>query len=133
WREVTGEELVLARDAGPRPGVEAQFVRTIPNGIYDALPDGDFRVLEAYIRALESARELVYLESQFLWSPEVVAILAAKLQAPPSDEFRLIVLLPARPNNGADDTRGQLGVLLAADLHERFLACTLYQPGGPGQ
>ena len=32
-------------------------------------------------------------------------ILADKLRNPPSDEFRVVLLLPARPNNGTDDTR----------------------------
>ncbi len=129
WHEVAGEQLdVVASDAAAG-GTEAQFVRTVPDRVYDAVPHGDFRILESYVRALESAEELVYLESQFLWSPELVRILAAKLHDPPSDAFRVVLLLPARPNNGADDTRGQLGVLLAADRHERLLACTLYQPG----
>ena len=39
--------------------------------------------MEAYTRALRSARKLVYLESQFLWSPQVVEILAGKLREPP--------------------------------------------------
>lgn len=127
WREVTGEQLapVEARETG---STEAQFVRTVPNSVYDALPRGDYRILEAYIRALRSAEHLVYLESQFLWAPEVVDILRDKLRDPPADDFRVIVLLPARPNNGADDTRGQLGLLVEADTEERFLACTLYQP-----
>ena len=43
----------------------------------------------------------------------------------------LLVVLPAKPNNGNDDTRGQLGVLVDADGEaDRFLACTLYQGGG---
>jgi phosphatidylserine/phosphatidylglycerophosphate/cardiolipin synthase-like enzyme len=109
--------------------VRAQFVRTVPNNVYEALPRGDYRILEAYVRALRSAERLIYLESQFLWSAELVAILKAKLQEPPSDEFRLVVLLPRRPNNGKDDTRGQLGVLAEADRDQRLLACTLYQPG----
>jgi phosphatidylserine/phosphatidylglycerophosphate/cardiolipin synthase-like enzyme len=109
--------------------VRAQFARTVPNSVYEALPRGDYRILEAYVRALRSAERLIYLESQFLWSPELVAILKAKLQDPPSDEFRLVVLLPRRPNNGKDDTRGQLGVLAEADRDQRLLACTLFQPG----
>jgi phosphatidylserine/phosphatidylglycerophosphate/cardiolipin synthase-like enzyme len=127
WREVTGEQLepVETRAAGT---IEAQFVRTVPNGVYDALPHGDYRILEAYVRALRSAEHLVYLESQFLWAPEVVDILRGKLRNPPAEDFHVIVLLPARPNNGADDTRGQLGLLIEADRDERFLACTLYQP-----
>jgi phosphatidylserine/phosphatidylglycerophosphate/cardiolipin synthase-like enzyme len=129
WREVTGEDLGEPSEQEPAGDVELQVVRTVPEHVYDALPRGDFRILESYVRALRSAERLVYLESQFLWSPELVSILAAKLREPPSDAFRVVVLLPARPNNGADDTRGQLGILIDNDRHDRFLACTLYQPG----
>jgi phosphatidylserine/phosphatidylglycerophosphate/cardiolipin synthase-like enzyme len=129
WREAAGEPLEVARDESAHGAVRAQFVRTVPNNVYDALPRGDFRILEAYIRALRSAERLIYLESQFLWSPEIVFTLRAKLAEPPSDEFRMVVLLPARPNNGEDDTRGQLGVLADADRDKRLLACTLFQPG----
>jgi phosphatidylserine/phosphatidylglycerophosphate/cardiolipin synthase-like enzyme len=132
WREVTGETLGARNSLLLAGSTTAQFVRTVPNNVYDALPRGDFRILEAYIRALRSAEKYIYLESQFLWSSELVAIVADKLRHPPSDDFHVVVLLPARPNNGADDTRGQLGMLVAADHEERFLACTLYQPGDRG-
>jgi phosphatidylserine/phosphatidylglycerophosphate/cardiolipin synthase-like enzyme len=125
WRETTGEalEVLTPRGAGD---VELQVVRTVPERIYDAWPRGDFRILEAYKRALRSARELVYLESQFLWSQQIVEILADKLRHPPSDGFRIVVLLPAKPNNGADSTRGQLAALVRADDGAgRFLATTI--------
>jgi phosphatidylserine/phosphatidylglycerophosphate/cardiolipin synthase-like enzyme len=128
WHEVTGER-VETTVPGPAGNVTAQFVRTVPNNVYDALPRGDFRILEAYVRALRSAERLIYLESQFLWSPEVVAVLRDKLRNPPSDEFRMVLLLPAHPNNGEDDTRGQLGVLIGDDRDKRLLACSLFQPG----
>jgi phosphatidylserine/phosphatidylglycerophosphate/cardiolipin synthase-like enzyme len=73
----------------------------------------------------------VYLENQFLWAPELVSILADKLEHPPSDEFRVVALLPADPNNGAGDTRGQVGVLKEADGGRgRFLAATIYARSG---
>jgi phosphatidylserine/phosphatidylglycerophosphate/cardiolipin synthase-like enzyme len=126
WRATTGETL---RDGPPPPragSVELQVVRTVPERIYDSLPRGDFRILETYTRALRSARELVYLESQFLWSQRVVEILADKLRHPPQDRFRVVVLLPAKPNNGADSTRGQLAALVRADDGaRRFLATTI--------
>ena len=107
------------------------MVRTVPDKVYDFLPQGDFRIVEAYTRALRSARKLVYLESQFLWSPQVVEILASKLRESPSDEFRVVVLLPAKPNNGVDTTRGQLGVLADADDgNGRFLATTISARSG---
>jgi phosphatidylserine/phosphatidylglycerophosphate/cardiolipin synthase-like enzyme len=126
WRETTGEALAEAPPAPATGDVRLQVVRTVPEKIYDALPRGDFRILESYTRALRSARELVYLESQFLWSAQVVQILAAKLRQPPTDRFRVVVLLPAKPNNGADSTRGQLAELVRADDGAgRFLAATL--------
>jgi phosphatidylserine/phosphatidylglycerophosphate/cardiolipin synthase-like enzyme len=128
WHEVTGETVHIDCDTATPGDVTAQFVRTVPNNVYQALPRGDFRILEAYVRAFRSAQRLIYVESQFLWSPELVAILADKLRNPPSPEFRLVVLLPAHPKSGADDTRGQLAVLVEADRHDRLLACTLYQP-----
>jgi phosphatidylserine/phosphatidylglycerophosphate/cardiolipin synthase-like enzyme len=124
WHEVTGDRLVVAASQ-PAGGVSAQLVRTVPERIYDAVPRGDFSILEAYTGALRAARRLVYLENQFLWSSEIVQILAEKLAHPPTESFRLLVVLPARPNNGADDTRGQLGVLSEADADQRLLACTL--------
>ena len=98
----------------------------MPERIYDFAPRGEFRILEAYRRALRSARRLIYIENQFLWSPHIVEILAEKLRHPPDERFRLLVLLPAKPNNGADSTRGQLGVLADADADgHRFLAATV--------
>ena len=131
WHEVTGERLDPTRPPAPAGDLKIQVVRSVPEKIYDFLPKGEFSILEAYTRALRSARELVYLESQFLWSSQVVEILADKLRDPPSDDFRVVVLLPAKPNNGADATRGQLGVLVEADDGgHRFLATTISARSG---
>ena len=130
WHEVTGERLVAGHLPDPAGDTVAQLAATIPDGIYRARPGGEFRILEAYLRALRSAERLIYLENQFLWSPEVVTVLREKLLHPPSDAFRLVALLPARPNNGGDDTRGQLGTLLDADHDHRFLAATLWSHEG---
>ena len=133
WAEVTGEVLPEVPPPSPAGAIELQVVRTVPERIYDRLPLGEFGILESYLRGLRAARRLIYLENQFLWSPEIVSVLVDKLRRPPDDRFRLVVLLPAKPNNGSDDTRGQLGLLVEADGGAgRFLACTLYQSGdGP--
>jgi phosphatidylserine/phosphatidylglycerophosphate/cardiolipin synthase-like enzyme len=117
-------------------GIESQIVRTVPERIYDGLREGEFTILESYLRGIRAAERFVYLESQFLWAPEIVQCLSDKLREPPRDDFRVVVLLPAKPNNGQDDTRGQLGLLIDADRDgggdDRFLACTLFQPGELG-
>jgi phosphatidylserine/phosphatidylglycerophosphate/cardiolipin synthase-like enzyme len=131
WQAVTGEEIDRP-DPPPAAGdTTVQVVRTVAEDMYDQLPKGDFRILESYIRALRSARHLVYLENQFLWAPEIVEVLADKLRRSPNDDFRIVVLLPAKANNGQDDTRGQLGVLVEADDGAgRFLATTIRSLSG---
>jgi len=115
----------------PAGDVELQIVRTVPEGIYKSEPKGDFRIVESYLRALRSAEQFVYLENQFLWSPEIEAALAGKLASPPNDDFRVLVVLPAKPSTGADDTRGVLAELIAADAGAgRLLACALYARSG---
>jgi phosphatidylserine/phosphatidylglycerophosphate/cardiolipin synthase-like enzyme len=115
WQEVAGEPLAAPTTQPPAGDVEVQVLRTVPDKTYAFAPRGDFRILDAYMRALRGAQRLVYLENQFLWSTEIVELLAAKLRDPPSDDFRLVLVLPAHPNNGADTTRGQLGRLEEAD------------------
>ena len=127
WHGATGKILPRPEVADRAGDVEAQIVRTLPAGTYRALRRGDYSILESYIGALRSAERFVYLENQFLWSPEVVSILAQKLENPPSDDFRVLVVLPARANDGADISRGQVAALIhAADETTRFLACTIY-------
>ncbi len=133
WHEVTGEKLPERKPPGRAGEIEVQLVRTVPENVYTALPRGDFRILEAYTRALRSAERLVYLENQFLWSSEIAEILQDKLARPPRDEFRLVLLLPADPNNGGDDTRGQLADLVECDDGAgRIVACTISALGELG-
>jgi phosphatidylserine/phosphatidylglycerophosphate/cardiolipin synthase-like enzyme len=115
WRELTGEELAPAPEPAPAGEHTVQVVRTVAEGMYDHVPRGDFRILESYVRAIRNAERYIYLENQFLWSPEIVSRLVQKLREPPSDEFRLVIVLPSRANNGQDDTQGQLAVLESAD------------------
>ena len=131
WRELTGERLQRPESPPPAGEHTVQVVRTVAENMYEALPTGDFRVLESYLRAIRSAERFVYLENQFLWAPEIVSLLADKLRAPPTPDFRLVAVLPARANNGQDDTLGQLGVLAAADDGAgRLLAATIRSLSG---
>jgi phosphatidylserine/phosphatidylglycerophosphate/cardiolipin synthase-like enzyme len=131
WRELTGQHLKRP-DALPADGPHTvQVVRTVSEVMYDAVPKGEFRILESYVRALRQAKRFIYLENQFLWSPEIVSILADKLRKPPGEDFRLVVVLPRRANNGHDDTLGQLAELTAADDGGgRLLAATIRSRSG---
>ena len=131
WREVTGRELPKPAAQPPAGEHELQLVATIPEHLYKGRHRGSFRILESYVRAFHSAERLVYLESQFLWSPELVEILVEKLRRPPRDDFRIVAVLPSHPDSGNDDSRGQVGRLEEADGGAgRFLACALYSRNG---
>jgi phosphatidylserine/phosphatidylglycerophosphate/cardiolipin synthase-like enzyme len=124
WTEVAGEDLPEPAVPGPAGGSRVQLLRTVPNNTYGFAPKGEFTILDGYLRALRSARRLIYLENQFLWSPEIAEVLLHKLRNPPDDRFRVVLLLPRKPSNGADTTRGQLGRLLDADDGNRRLLAT---------
>jgi phosphatidylserine/phosphatidylglycerophosphate/cardiolipin synthase-like enzyme len=131
WRELTGEDLGSPPEPAPAGEQTVQVVRTVADGMYGELPRGDFRVLESYLKAIEQARDFIYLENQFLWSPEIVDRLAAKLRRPPGPDFRILILLPSRANNGQDDTSGQVAVLESADDGAgRLLVATLRSLSG---
>jgi phosphatidylserine/phosphatidylglycerophosphate/cardiolipin synthase-like enzyme len=126
WSEVTAEEPPPRSVPGSAGDTTIQLLRTVPERVYDKLRGGTFGVLEGYMRALRSARELVYLESQFFWLPELVDVLCDALRDPPNDRFRLVLLLPSKANNGEEDTRGMLIHLADADGGAgRFLATTI--------
>ena len=131
WREVTGEQLDRPDPPGSAGPRTVQLVRTVAENMYESVPRGDFRILESYVRALSSAQHLIYIENQFLWAPEIVEILAGKLRNPPTDDFRIVLVLPAKPNNGRDDTLGQLAILSDADHGGgRLLAATIRSLSG---
>jgi phosphatidylserine/phosphatidylglycerophosphate/cardiolipin synthase-like enzyme len=125
WSELTGEQLPELTPPPPAGDTTVQVLRTVQEDMYDSIPRGEFRIFESYMRAFASARELIYIENQFLWSPELVSVIADKLRNPPTPDFRVVIVLPAKANNGAEDSRGQVRVLLDADDGgQRVLAAT---------
>jgi phosphatidylserine/phosphatidylglycerophosphate/cardiolipin synthase-like enzyme len=132
WREITGQRVPEPAAPEPTGSVGLQVVRTMPEKTYSFAPRGDFSVLAAYIAALGSAERFVYLENQFLWSPEIVDVLSERLRNAP-EGFRLLLVLPIRPSDAKETTRGQLGRLLTADEGRgRLLATTIVGRQGQG-
>ena len=60
-------------------------------------PHGERSIARAYAKAFASARSLIYIEDQYLWSTEVVAAIARALRTTP--ELRVIVVLPRYPDS----------------------------------
>ena len=131
WTAVTGQPLPEPEVPSPAGDVDLQIVRTLPERMYPGEDHGQFGILESYVRAVQAAQRFVYIESQYLWSPELAAVLAEKLANPPDPRFRMVAVLPARPKGGGDDTRGVLGELMEADGGAgRLLATTIAARAG---
>ena len=132
WTSATGERIAVGAPPPPAGTTTVQFVRTVPEQIYRECRRGSFGILESYLRTLRGAHRLVYIESQYLWSPEIVRVLAGKLRHPPDDRLRIVLVLPGKPKGGGDDTRGALAELADADGGAgRVLACCLNARSGP--
>jgi phosphatidylserine/phosphatidylglycerophosphate/cardiolipin synthase-like enzyme len=76
-----------------------QLLRTYPNRGrlgYPFAPRGERSIARAYAKVLGNARHLVYIEDQYLWSPEVARPFAEALRREP--ELRVIVVVPRFPD-----------------------------------
>ncbi|HEX3815422.1 MAG TPA: phospholipase D family protein [Mycobacteriales bacterium] len=77
-----------------------QLLRTYPQrlGGYPFAPRGERSIARGYIKALSQARDLIYLEDQYLWSRDVAQWIVEALRDRPS--LHLIAVLPHYPDQG---------------------------------
>lgn len=133
----------LAAAAGP---VAVQIVRTVRGGRYrDPTPppgaapfpiaDGEKSVLEQYVAAIDAAARTIYIENQFIISPQVLERLDAALRR----GVEVVFLLPSVPMPEMVAARSepkhaaffrQLGDL---GRHRNFTLAGLAARRGPGQ
>ncbi|HUY60512.1 MAG TPA: phospholipase D family protein [Candidatus Dormibacteraeota bacterium] len=99
--------------AGPHA---VQVLRTYPprHPPYPFARQGERSIARALIKAVRRARSLIYIEDQYLWSPEVAAVLATQLRRVPS--LRLLAVVPRFPDadgrlTGPPNRIGQLAAL----------------------
>jgi phosphatidylserine/phosphatidylglycerophosphate/cardiolipin synthase-like enzyme len=82
-----------------------QLLRTYPHRRkgFPFAPRGERSVARGYAKAIHRARQLIYLEDQYLWSPEVAQVFADALRARP--ELRLVAVVPRFPDQASPLTR----------------------------
>lgn len=96
----------------PVPGGTAsvQLLRTYPHlrrgRSYPFAPAGERSVARAHLKAIEQARDLIYIEDQYLWSSTITAALAEALATRAS--LRVVTVLPHRPDIDGAGARMQL-------------------------
>src|SRR3984893_6193882 len=111
-------------DPAPRGRHTVQLLRTYPNRRrgYVFAPEGERSIARSYLKGLRRARSLIYIEDQYLWSPQVARPFAEALAANPG--LRLIAVIPRFP-----DQDGRLSKPPNLLGHQLALE-SLYRSGG---
>jgi len=95
----------LARPLPPRladpptlGGHAVQVLRTYPSRrpAYPFAPDGERSVARAFVKAIDRARTLIYIEDQYFWSVEIARYLAKALRRHPG--LQIIGIVPRFPD-----------------------------------
>jgi phosphatidylserine/phosphatidylglycerophosphate/cardiolipin synthase-like enzyme len=111
----------------PRCGSDAiQVLRTYPYRRlgYSFAPWGERSIARAFAKALSRARQLVYLEEQYLWSPHVVGAFAKALVS--NQDLRLVAVVPHFPDRDSPTYN-------APQLFARAHALDMLHRAGPGR
>lgn len=133
WNAVTGQEVRPLSPVPPQPSWDtpAQIVRTVPAGRYPVAERGEFGIHHALTTAIRKAERFVYLENQYIWSPEIVDALLEAMNRPRPGPFRAVLVLPARAYTGKYDNDEHVRLLASADEGKgQFHAYSLWT-GGP--
>ena len=111
-------------DPASRGSHTVQLLRTYPRRRpgYVFAPDGERSIARSYLKVLRRARSLIYIEDQYLWSPQVATPFADALATNPG--LCLIAIIPRFP-----DQDGRFSQPPNIVGHQLALQ-TLYRGGG---
>jgi phosphatidylserine/phosphatidylglycerophosphate/cardiolipin synthase-like enzyme len=100
WEDVADERAPAPAPRRPAAiaarGVGARAVRTVPAGVLPRCPEGHTEILDAMVDGILRARELLYIEHQYLSSRRVIRALVEALARAP--ELEVIALVNQNPD-----------------------------------
>jgi phosphatidylserine/phosphatidylglycerophosphate/cardiolipin synthase-like enzyme len=135
WHAATGEKCAMQRAPTFEPewNTLVQILRTIPKRTYKFTRHGEYGIYHAYIEAIRQAKSFVYIENQYLWSSEIVEAIIEAMNREREQQFRVMIVLPARAFDGKWDNDRQVNALREADNGRGiFSAYCLYSSGPSG-
>jgi phosphatidylserine/phosphatidylglycerophosphate/cardiolipin synthase-like enzyme len=107
WPDATSQDDLAfpSRLSAAAGQVPVQIQRTVRRGMYRdgtptpggarfAIEDGDYSILDQYLRALETARSSIYIEDQAIGAPQIVDALDAALRR----DVEVVFLVPGQAN-----------------------------------
>jgi len=106
-------------------------VRTIPADVYAAVRRGEFGIHHTYLSAFKNARRFIYIENQYLWSPQVMDVLIEQMQRPRTEPFRIVIVLPAGAHSGKWDNDQHVKRLRSVDGGRGIVSVYALYASGP--
>lgn len=133
WEATTGSTALPHQEPATEPSWQTpvQIVRTLHPNTYAFAPDGMRGIEHAYRGVIRSAKRLIYLENQYLWSHDLLNDLINLVQHPPTPEFRIVIVLPLRAADGKWDNDQHVETLRAADRAARVAEVYSLYTSGP--
>jgi len=134
WQATRGDGDLPHREpvCDPAWQTPVQIVRTIAKDTYRFAPHSEFGIYHAYIHAIRRARRFIYLENQYLWSPDIVDALIAAMNRQHTDPFRIVIVLPAQANDGKWDNDRHVERLRDVDDGRGIVSVYSLYASGPG-
>ncbi len=124
WQVVTGDDSLPHRTPVSQPdwNTPVQVVRTIPRKVYKFARKGEYGIFHSYIEAIQQANQLIYIENQYLWSPQITDALIEKMNRKSSENLRVVIVLPARAHSSKGDNDEHIKKLRKADKDRGILS-----------
>jgi phosphatidylserine/phosphatidylglycerophosphate/cardiolipin synthase-like enzyme len=110
----------------------AQVARTIPHKTYAEVERGEFGIYHTYLATLSRARRFIYIENQYLWSPQVMDVLLEQIERRHREMFRIVIVLPAGAHSGKWDNDQHVDKLRDADSGRGIVSVYTLYASGPG-
>lgn len=110
-----------------------QIARTVPSKTYRFAPRGEFGIHHFYVEAIRTAKRLIYLENQYIWSPYIMEALTDAINAPHEESFRVVIVLPAFAGDGRWDNDKHVQQLRDLDNGRGIVSIYSLYTSGPNE
>ncbi|MHC4110941.1 MAG: phospholipase D-like domain-containing protein [Planctomycetota bacterium] len=78
--------------------IEIQVTRTIPEGAYESIKEGEYGIRESYLNAIDNAKRYVYLENQYFFDKDSHYSVIRALIYAAYRGVKIFIILPGNPD-----------------------------------
>jgi phosphatidylserine/phosphatidylglycerophosphate/cardiolipin synthase-like enzyme len=91
WNRAGSATGRTAHQPPAAPNASVQIVRTLPANLLPSAPQGETGILEAYLRAIREAHNLIFLDNQYFTEPIIANALVSALKINPNLQVIMVI------------------------------------------